>query len=361
MQSPANVCGVTTPLPVSGVSISSFQVEGSFPESGEQLPVRIHCSITMTGIVTITPNPAVDLSTSVERIVPVAKLRGTSQRRDPGGGGINVARVIKRLGGNVTALYPVGGATGDLLRKLVDKEGVASRTFAIAEETREDFFVTEISTHQPYRFILPGPQLGESEWQECLRLLAAMEPFPRIVVASGSLPSGVPDDFYARVAIIAKQRGAQMVLDTSGQALAAAVAEGVDLIKPNLREMRELTGREPSGAPEWETAARALVHSGKVAVVALTMGHLGAALVTKDRVLRAHPLAITPVSAMGAGDSFLGALIWRLASGADLEQSFRQAVAAGAAALLNPGTGLCLPGDVERLAGQVMLTAERLF
>ena len=245
----------------------------------------------MTDVVTLTPNPAVDLSTSVERIIPVAKLRGTSQRRDPGGGGINVARVIKRLGGDVRAIYSVGGTTGELLRKLLDKEGIASRTFAIAEETREDFFVSEISTGQAYRFILPGPRLSEGEWQACLRLLSGIEPFPRFVVASGSLPAGVPDDFYARVARIARQRGARMILDTSGQPLAAAVAEGVDLIKPNLREMRELSGGEPSDASEWEAAAKVLVHSGKVAVIALTMGHLGAVLVTRDQVLRAEPLA----------------------------------------------------------------------
>ena len=311
----------------------------------------------MTDIVTITPNPAVDLSTSVERIVPVAKLRGTTLRRDPGGGGINVARVIQRLGGDVSAIYPVGGVTGDLLRKLLDKEGVASRTFPIADETREDFFVSEISTGQPYRFILPGPQFSETEWQRCLTLLSGIEPFPRFVVASGSLPPGVPDDFYARVARIAKQRGARMILDTSGQALAAAVAEGLDLIKPNLREMRELAGREPSNAIEWEAAAKALVRSGKIGVIALTMGHLGAVLITKDRVLRAQSLAVTPVGAVGAGDSFLGALVWRLAAGADLGDCFRQAVAAGAAALLNPGTELCLPSDVKRFAEQVVLTA----
>jgi len=309
----------------------------------------------MTDVVTMTPNPAVDLSTSVERIIPVAKLRGTSQRRDPGGGGINVARVIKRLGGDVSAIYSVGGATGELLRKLLDHAGIASRTFAIAEETREDFFVNEISTGQAYRFILPGPRLSEGEWQQCLRLLALIEPFPRFVVASGSLPGGVPDDFYARVARIARQRGARMILDTSGQPLAAAVAEGVDLIKPNLREMRELAGCEPADASEWEAAARVLVHSGKVAAIALTMGHLGAVLVTRDQVLRAEPLPVTPRSAVGAGDSFLGALVFRLASGADFQESFQQAVAAGAAALLNPGTELCRPGDVERLAEQVII------
>lgn len=307
----------------------------------------------MTDIVTITPNPAVDLSTSVERIVPVDKLRGTFQRRDPGGGGINVARVIKRLGGDVSAIYPVGGVTGDLLRRFLDKEGVPSRTFMIAEETREDFFVSEISTGRLFRFILPGPTLSDGEWQECLAMLSRVEPFPRFVVASGSLPRGVPDDFYARVTRIVKQRGARMILDASGPALAIAVDEGVELIKPNLREMRELSGREPSDAREWEAAAKALVNTGRVSIVALTMGHLGAALVTRDQVWRAKPIDVVPLGAVGAGDSFLGALLWRLASGGGLEESFRYAVAAGAAALLHQGTGLCLPGDVKRLAQQV--------
>ena len=196
---------------------------------------------------------------------------------------------------------------------------------------------------------------SEFEWKECLRLVAAIEPFPRFLVASGSLPDGVPDDFYAQVARIAKQRGARLVLDTSGPALAAATAEGVDLIKPNLREMRELSGSEPSDAYEWEAAAKALVATGKVAIVALTMGHLGAALVTRNEVLRAPPIPITPRSAVGAGDSFLAALIWRLAAGASRADAFRLAVAAGAAALVHPGTELCRLEDVERLADQVTI------
>jgi 6-phosphofructokinase 2 len=310
----------------------------------------------MPDIATVTINPAVDLSTAIDKIVPVAKLRGTSQRRDPGGGGINVARVIHRLGSrSVRAIYPVGGAMGTLLRRLLDEEGVESQTFPIAGETREDFFVHEISTAQQYRFILPGSQLSEAEWTDCLRLIAALEPFPRFLVASGSLPAGVPDDFYARVAEIARRRGARMILDTSGPALAAAVSAGVDLIKPNLREMRELTGIEPRDAGEWEAAARRIVKKGQATMVALTMAHLGAALVTSDRVWRARPLPVTPLSAVGAGDSFLGALVWRLAAGAEIADAFRCAMAAGAAALLNPGTELCRPADVERLAERVIM------
>jgi 6-phosphofructokinase 2 len=307
----------------------------------------------MTDIVTITPSPAVDLSTSVDQIVPVAKLRGRRQRRDPGGGGINVARVIRRLGGEARAIYPVGGAIGMLLRQLLDREGVASHTWAIAGETRENFFVDEISAQRQYRFILPGPRLDEAEWKQGLQLVAALDPFPRYLVASGSLPEGVPDDFYAQLARLARQRGARFVLDTSGPALAVAVAEGVDIVKPNLREMRELSGRDPADAYEWEVAARDLVGAGKASVVALTMGHLGAALVTRNEVLRAAPIPITPRSATGGGDSFLGGLLWRLAAGASRAEAFRLAVAAGAAALLHPGTELCRIDDVSRLAGQV--------
>jgi len=309
----------------------------------------------MTDIVTVTPNPAVDLSTAVDRIVPVYKLRGTSQRRDPGGGGINVARVVKRLGGDVRAIYPAGGAMGDLLGRLLDAEGISSLALPIAGETREDFFVNETSTGQQYRFILPGPRLAEHEWKACLAAVAALEPFPRFLVGSGSLPDGVPHDFYAQLARLARQRGASMILDTSGPALAAAAAEGVDLIKPNLREMRELCGGTPEDPAAWEAAARALVEQGGARIMALTMGHRGAALVTRDKILRAKPLAITPLSAVGAGDSFLGALVSGLAAGQPLEHCFRIAVAAGAAALLNPGTDLGRQEDIVRLAREVAI------
>ncbi|CCD90618.1 putative carbohydrate kinase pfkB family; 6-phosphofructokinase [Bradyrhizobium sp. ORS 375] len=309
----------------------------------------------MSDIVTITPNPAVDVSTTVEKIVPVAKLRGTSQRRDPGGGGINVARVITRLGGDVTALYPVGGPTGLLLKQLIESEGVTSRTWTTAEDTREDFFVQERASGQPYRFILPGPTLSESEWQAGLSLLSGLEPFPRFVVGSGSLPRGVPADYYARMAAICRARGAQFILDTSGPALAAAVAGGVDLIKPSLHEMRDLVGGELTDATAWETAARTMAASGKVGMVALTMGHLGALLVTSKRVLRAQPLTMVPINAVGAGDSFLGALVAKLAANEPLEEAFRFAVAAGAAALLRTGTALCDPADITRLLADVQL------
>ena len=163
----------------------------------------------MPKIVTLTPNPAIDLSTAVERVVPSLKLRCAQPRRDPGGGGVNVARVVKRLGGDVEAILPVGGFTGELLRRLLEKEGISSCLIKAQAETREDFSVTERGTGSQYRFVLPGEPRRESEWRKCLEALGARK--PSFVVGSGSLPPGVPDDFYARAAAIARKLGAKFL------------------------------------------------------------------------------------------------------------------------------------------------------
>jgi 6-phosphofructokinase 2 len=205
------------------------------------------------------------------------KLRCTDTLRDPGGGAINVARVLKRLGADCRALYPAGGVLGQLLRALLDAEGVAGIAFDIAAETRESFTVLERASGREFRFVLPGPELSKKEWQACLDRVAALAEPPAYLVASGSLPPGVPDDLYARLARIARERGSRMVLDASGRALAAALEEGVYLVKPNLRELRELTGQALEAEDEWSSAASPLVTSGKAQVVALSLGHRGRA------------------------------------------------------------------------------------
>jgi 6-phosphofructokinase 2 len=311
----------------------------------------------MVDIITLTPNPAIDLSTSVDRVEPVMKLRCATPQRYPGGGGVNVARVVNRFGGDVEAILPVGGFTGQLLRRLIDDEGIPSRIVEAEAETREDFSVSELSTAQQYRFVMPGLPLRDVEWRACLDTLAATSPRPKFVVGSGSLPPGVPNDFYAQAAEIARRLGARFVLDTSGAPLAAALERGVYMIKPNLREMRELAGAELADQDDWIGAARRFISSGKVQVVALSLGHLGAFLVTRDETIRAAPLPIKPVSAVGAGDSFLGGMIYALAKGDKLKESFRLGAAAGAAALINEGTELCQPADVYHLCAQVEITA----
>jgi 6-phosphofructokinase 2 len=312
----------------------------------------------MTDIVTLTMNPAVDLSTSVDRVVAVHKLRCSPARRDPGGGGINVARVATRLGADVKALYPRGGETGALLRRLIDKEGIASLSVHVAGDTREDITVLEEDTGEQFRFVFPGPELSEAEWRECLSAIAALKGRPGYFVASGSLPPGVPTDFYAQAASCAKACGARVIVDTSGPALARALEEGVYLIKPNLRELREMTGQSLDDQGSRIDAARQLVDAGRAEVVALSLGHEGALFVTGEGAWRAPALKVEPVSAVGAGDSFVGGLVWKLATGGSLEDAFRYGVAAGSAALLTPGTELSRAEDVQRLHAGVVL--ERL-
>lgn len=307
----------------------------------------------MPDIVTITINPAVDIFVDVERVEPIKKLRCSSPKRDPGGGGINVARVAYRLGGDVTAIYPAGGVIGKLLQKLLDREGINSVATPSHVETRENFTAYETTSGEQFRFVLPGSSLHRAEWEACLHRLTTLESKPAFVVASGSVPPGVPDDFFARVNREARKLGARTVVDTSGEALQAAIAEGVDIIKPNLNELSEFTGQKLDSDAACVEACRKLIGDGRVAMVALTLGGDGAMLVTKERALKAKAMDIEVVSAVGAGDSFLGGLVWALAQGQSENDAFRVAVAAGTAAVMSPGTELCRSTDVERLLGKV--------
>jgi 6-phosphofructokinase 2 len=307
----------------------------------------------MSDIVTVTMNPAIDVATTVAHVEPTRKLRCTAVQRDPGGGGINVARVVKRLGGDVVAVYPEGGSIGALLTRLVGEIGITTLALEMKQETRENFTAFDESIGDQYRFVLPGPQMSEAEWRQCLDALASITPKPRFVVPSGSLPPGVPDDFYAQLTRCAAALGAKTVLDTSGPALGAALKQGVFLIKPNLGELRALTGAPLDDERARVDACRQIVASGGAQIVALSLGHEGAMLVTRDQAWRAPALPVKIASAVGAGDSFVAGMVWSLAEGHDLVDAFRCGVASGSAALLTPGTELSYAEDIHRMLPQV--------
>jgi 6-phosphofructokinase 2 len=309
----------------------------------------------MARFVTFTPNPALDIATSVERLVDAHKLRCEAPLVHPGGGGINVARVLHRLGSDVLALYPAGGSTGERLHRLMHDEGVPALRQPIAGDTRESFTVHERTSGREYRFVLPGPTLSATEWAATLACLRQLSPAPAWVIASGSLPPGVPDDGHAQIAQVAREIGARMVVDTSGPALAAALQAGVWLIKPSLRELAGLAGGELNTPAQRLQAARALIGCGQVQVVALSLGSEGAMLITAEQCLQADALDVPVVGSVGAGDSFLAALVQALDTQSDLTQALSAAMAAGAAAVMLPGTALCQPQDVARLRAQVHL------
>ena len=303
----------------------------------------------MQPIVTLTMNPALDLSTSVDKVVSTHKLRCSGARFDPGGGGVNVARVIQRLGGRATALYAVGGPLGDLYRGLLESELDDAQAIKIDGNTRQSFNVTETSSGDEYRFVLEGPKWEERDWRAVLDRLEEVLTENGYLVVSGSLPEGVPDDFTARVAQVAKKAGARCVVDASGASLEAALAEGVFLVKPNKRELRDLTGAKLDSREEQEEVLQRILDDGGAEVVALSLGGDGALIATTDDVFHLAAPEVEARSAVGAGDSFVAALTLRLADGGSLQDAARYAVAAGAAALLTEGTEMCRDEDVERL------------
>jgi 6-phosphofructokinase 2 len=301
-------------------------------------------------IVTLTLNPSIDGASDAGHIRPTRKIRTTNQRFDPDGGGINVARVVSELGGPARAVYLAGGATGDVLGDLLARRGLATDPVPIAGDTRISQAIFETGSGLEYRFVPEGPEVTEAEWAACRETVEALD-FDYLV-ASGSLPRGLGPEAYAGLARLCRARGAGLVLDTSGPALAATLAAGgVFLAKPSLGEFQALVGRRLEDPDEIGGAALARIHGGQAEMLAVTLGHRGALLATASgsRLLRPPPVAAK--SATGAGDSFLGGFVLGLAQGRAPEDAFGLATAAGAAAVLTPGTELCRRDDVLRLFG----------
>lgn len=297
-------------------------------------------------IVTLTLNPAVDSSCETTEVRPVNKIRTTNERLDPGGGGINVARVVNELGGGSFAVFLAGGRSGDMLEELVQNAGVLAHRMKIDEPTRVSHVVFERQSQQEYRFTPEGPHISEGECQAVLELIELLD-FDYLV-ASGSLPRGAPTDFYARVASAVKERRRHFVIDTSGPPLEAALEAGVHLAKPSRGEFSKLLGRDLGDPDDLAAAAAEMVAKGKVELLAVTLGHEGAVLASKQGVRRLATPKVQAKSAVGAGDSFVGGMVYGLASGEDEDRAFALGVAAGTATVLTPGTELCHRDDVIR-------------
>ncbi|MBW3658660.1 MAG: 1-phosphofructokinase family hexose kinase [Actinobacteria bacterium] len=304
----------------------------------------------MAGIVTLTLNPSVDLAVSTERVAPEDKLRCSAPQRDPGGGGVNVARAASRLGADVRAVLPTGGPAGEQLRQLLAGEDLPVTTIDLAGETRESWTVDETSSDDQYRFVLPGPSLSDEELAACLA--AVDEHAGTVVVGSGSLPPGVADDTWARLVRSCADAGVRTIVDTSGPPLRDAVEAGVWLIKPNLRELADLVGRDLEDDSAVRAAAEELLDGGTEAVV-VSMGAAGAMLVTAAGATHVRSPTVPIRSRVGAGDSAVAGIASSLLRGDDLATAVRWGVAAGAAAVLTEGSELCRREDTERLFAEL--------
>jgi 6-phosphofructokinase 2 len=304
--------------------------------------------MSQPAIVTLTLNPAIDLSYEVDALVPTQKLRTPAESLYPGGGGINVARVLARLGREATCVYMAGGATGPTFAALLAEQGLKATGVPTRGATRIATTVFETGSGKEFRLTPPGPEVGEAEWRACLDTLARMP--CNWLVASGSLPRGVPDDFYARLAAVIRPNGAKLVLDSSGPALREAIAAGgVHLAKPNLAEFEQLTGRTFDGPQEVAEAAREVVRTSGMEAMVVSLGSDGAVLATADEVNVCPALALEAKSAVGAGDSFVAGMVHALAGGGDMAEAFRFGMAAGSAAILTPGSELALRDKIEEM------------
>ena len=305
----------------------------------------------MPGIITVTFNPAIDKSTTISSLAAEKKLRCSQPHFEPGGGGLNVARAIHKLGGEALAFYPAGGYSGKFLTELLKQEGVPSSVVETKSHSRENLIVLDKSTNQQYRFGMPGSPLQPEEWEQLLKMIR--EAKADYVVASGSLPPNVPENIFGQIAALCHETGSRLIVDTSGEALKKAVEEGVFLFKPNLGELSSLVGREEIHQDEVTEIAREILDRGSSEAILVSMRAAGARLVTPKESFQVRPPVVKKQSTVGAGDSMVAGVVLGLFRGMNWKEAVSFGVACGTAATLNPGTQLCKKEDVERLYPQV--------
>jgi len=298
-------------------------------------------------VVTLTVNPAIDKSTKVKSLVSEHKLRCEEPVYEPGGGGINVSRALKRLGTSSSAIFPAGGKNKQLLQELLEKEGVTYAAVPIRNETRENFTVVDSSNNQQYRFVMPGPFISREEIEEISRIVKNSS--PGWLVLSGSLSPGVPSSFFADIAASIKKSGTKIIVDTSGEALRESVNEGVYLLKPNIGELSMLIGIEKPDDKTIEDSAKELIAKGKCEVIVVSLGSRGAFLITKNDIEHIPSPAVKKLSSVGAGDSMVAGIVHTLSNGKSLREAVRMGIACGTAAIMNPGTSLFKTEDAEMI------------
>ncbi len=303
-----------------------------------------------TDILTITLNPTVDFAASAANVYPDEKLRCTEPHVDPGGGGINVARAIRLLGGQATALIAIGGGSGAHLLQLLALEGVPTVAFQGPGETRQSFSITDQSTSEQDRFVMPGPSWTSEDVDRGLRSIDQAAGDGTLVVLSGSQPPGVAKEFPSILASHVTGRGARLIVDTSGPALFTLVREpheSIDTLRMDGPEAEELAGRSLPERRDTAEFAESLVAKGVAANVIVARGADGSVLSSAEGSWHAVAPRVEVVSKVGAGDSFVGAYTLAEALGKSQQECLRYAVAAASAACTTEGTRLCEPVAVE--------------
>ncbi len=303
----------------------------------------------MKSIVTLTTNPSVDMNSKTDFVTDETKLSCEKPLYNPGGGGINVSRAIKILGGESKALYPCGGHSGQLLKKLLDEEKINQIPVDIKKPTRINFSIIENKTNKQYRFNMPGAQITNEESEEIIQKFKKIKPKPDFLIISGSLAPSLRTDYYKRIAKICQDINCKIIVDTSPEAFKKILQEGVFLIKPNLREFLEITDTQLESEKQIAQKAQQLIKNKKTKYIIISLGAAGSLLV-KEKSFQHICSPITPIkSRVGAGDSMVAAVTLKLAENKKINEAVYYGVSAGAAAVMTPGTQLCTKKDTEKL------------
>ncbi len=302
-------------------------------------------------ILTVTLNPALDMSTTTATVTPGVKLRCDAPQLDPGGGGVNISRAIAVLGGETTALVALGGATGAQVARLLAAEGISTVAIDAPSETRQSIAVTDRGTMAQYRFVLPGPVWTAEDVQLALQAISDKAPVGGLVVISGSQPPGFPDDFLVRIAQ-GLPASAHLVADTSGAALHALTGRApahLAVLRMDAEEAEDVAQTALPSREDSANFAASLVARGVAATVIIARGPDGSVLATRDGRWFCEAAKVPVNSKVGAGDSFVAAYVLAVARGMPAPEALAAGVAAASAAVMTPATELCRRADAEAL------------
>lgn len=303
-------------------------------------------------IVTVTPNPAIDKTIWVEDCRLGRVNRVLRYRLDAGGKGVNISRLLARLGWATAALGFIAGNTGQYLDNLLRGMGIATDFVSVAGETRTNLKIIDPTTGRTTEINDPGPEVLPGEIELLRRKVAEAVSRGPLVVFSGSLPGGCPADLYAEMIAVTKASGGKAVLDAAGEALRLGAQAGPFLVKPNRQELEDLFGTRFRTQREVAAATRELLGLGaEVAVVSL--GEQGALAASGRSLWRLIPPKVQVLNTVGAGDALVAVLVASLSGGKSLPEALRYAVAAGSAAVSEPGTGLSSWDRIDALVSEV--------
>lgn len=305
-------------------------------------------------IYTVTLNPAVDRELTVGDIAFDTVLRASDWRVDCGGKGFNVARMLKSLGVESTALGFAAGKTGELLSDRLQSLRIETDFVWVQGETRTNVSIVSSENGRYVKVNEPGPTIDEDDITRLMGKIQARVRAGDWWVLAGSLPPGVPSDFYGEIISIIRSAGARVVLDTSSEALQKSCSAGPLLVKPNVEEAHELTGLPVGDTHEIARAAAAICCLGPANVI-VSLGKDGALLVDGEDVWQAASPSILEKNPIGAGDSMVAGIVWGLSEGTEFPEALRRGIACGAATASRSGTTVGTKTQVNELLLQVQL------